>query len=74
MHGCTLCLVAIRVTNSIGDGRVLPVANQSWVSTTQKSGSECVTIARVSVMITFSSDVKLVPFAVRCFCNFSSFA
>lgn len=74
MHGWTLCLAAMRVTNSIGDGRVLPVANQSWVSTTQKSVSECVAMAQVSVIITFSSNVKVVPIAARCFCNFSSFA
>ena len=51
---------------SIGDGRVLPDANHVSGSATQKSGSLCVAIACVSVIIMSPSVVYGLPVAFRC--------
>lgn len=51
----------------IGDGRVLPAANQFSLSVTQKSLSSCEIMAYLSVMITSSMVVNAMPRWVRCF-------
>lgn len=53
----TSCSCAAFKTAAIGEGRVLPVANQLSSSTTQKSGSLCVTIACVFVIVISESFV-----------------
>lgn len=53
--GARLCTVAAFVTAIIGDGHVRPVANQFSISGTQKSESECVIMACLSVMMMLSS-------------------
>lgn len=49
----------------IGDGHTLPAANQLSVSATQKSGSECVAMACVSVIIMSPSVVNFCPVLFR---------
>lgn len=59
----TLCSAAAVCNAAIGDGRVLPDANQIGSSIIQKSLSLCTAIAAVSVMIISSSVIsKLRPF------------
>lgn len=59
----TLCSAAVARKCSIGDGRVLPAANQIGSSIIQKSLSLCTAIAAVSVMIISSSVISnLRPF------------
>ena len=53
--GVTLCWDAIVFIVVIGDGFVLPVANQFSLSTTQKSESSCVAIA--CVFVTMMSSI-----------------
>lgn len=65
-----MCLLAISKINLIGDGRVLPAANQFSLSVTQKSLSSCEIMAYLSVMITSSMVVNAVPRWVRCFVMF----
>lgn len=64
--GVRLCFVAAFCIATMGDGHVRPAANQFSVSVTQKSGSECVMIACVSVMTTFSSIVNFMLFCSKC--------
>lgn len=64
--GVTLCSVATVVTALIGDGFVLPVANQLSGSVTQKSLSMCAMIANLSVNITSPSVVNSRPVVFRC--------
>ena len=52
--GINPCSDATRVTDIIGDGICLPVANHDSLSHTQKSGSVCEAIANLSVMIMLS--------------------
>jgi len=53
----------------IGDGHTRPAANQLSMSATQKSGSLCVIMACVSVIITFSSVEYALLFSVRYLIN-----
>lgn len=53
----------------IGDGHTRPAANQLSMSVTQKSGSLCVIMACVSVIITFSSVEYVLLCAVKCAIN-----
>lgn len=53
----------------IGDGHTRPAANQLSMSATQKSGSLCVIMACVSVIITFSSVEYVFLFSVRYLIN-----
>ena len=63
--GVTLCSFAMATTDAIGDGLVLPVANQLSGSVTQKSLSVCAIIACLSVIIISFVVVKSVPFDFR---------
>ena len=56
----------------IGDGHVLPAANQFSLSGTQKSGSQCVAIACVSVITISLSVLKFRLFFVRYSINISA--
>lgn len=50
----------------IGDGHVLPAANQLSESATQKSGSECVIMACVSVITMLSAILNVRPEFDKC--------
>lgn len=53
----------------IGDGHTLPAANQFSVSATQKSGSECVAMACVSVITMSPSVINVRSLLFRCSIN-----
>lgn len=63
--GVTLCSFAAAITDTIGEGLVLPVANQLSGSATQKSLSICAIIAYLSVMIISFIVVKSMLFDFR---------
>lgn len=67
--GVMLCSCAIAVTVFIGDGWLLPVANQLSSSGAQKSSSSCVMMACVSVITTLSMMVNATPWLFRCSIN-----
>lgn len=66
-----MCDCATETTVFIGDGRLLPVANQLSSSVTQKSGSLCAMMAWVGVIKTSSWMLNSVPWAVKYWANFS---
>ena len=81
--GFTLCCSATDFTANIGDGFVLPLANQFSLSTTQKSESLCVTIAwflvtmissimLYSVLVSFKYSVTFEEFVSVLFSSLSS--
>ena len=57
---------AMFVSLIIGDSFCLPVANQNWLSHTQKSSSLCVAIACLSVMIISSILLNFLPILFKC--------
>ncbi len=63
--GCLLCTAAVACIVVIGDGHVLPAANQFSLSVTQKSESSWVIITIVSVIIASWSIVNCWLWAVK---------